>query len=164
MDKSKGEPKTFIVREMERPDVRRGFLETLCNLRPLNTELYELQEGIFDIRKSLNFTFKNKQIPVYYTTVAVIPSSEVIATATLMTELKHLHDGGLVGHIEDVARRAGEQYRGLGAGGACVKGLITFAKETGCYKAILDCSEKNASFYESLGFKRHEVGMRLSID
>jgi glucosamine-phosphate N-acetyltransferase len=29
----------------------------------------------------------------------------------------------------------------------------------GCYKIILDCSEKNVQFYEKCGFKKKEVEM-----
>jgi len=29
----------------------------------------------------------------------------------------------------------------------------------GCYKIILDCSEKNVPFYEKCGFKKKEVQM-----
>jgi glucosamine-phosphate N-acetyltransferase len=153
----------YVVRELRKEDIRRGFLETLLNLSEVSPQLIELHEKIFEQRRRLRLTYGGRRIPVYYTVVAVWRNSEVIATATLLTELKHIHDGGLVGHVEDVSRRAGPQYRGLGAGRACVEELIRFGREIGCYKIVLDCSEKNVPFYESLGFRRHEVGMRLDL-
>jgi glucosamine-phosphate N-acetyltransferase len=162
----RGRPETarpFVVRELRREDIRRGFLETLLNLSEVSPQLVDLHERIFEERRRLKLTYGGRRIPVYYTVVAVRGDSQVIATATLLTELKHIHDGGLVGHVEDVSRRAGPEYRGLGAGRACVEELIRFGRTIGCYKIILDCSEKNVPFYESLGFRRHEVSMRLDL-
>ncbi len=34
-------------------------------------------------------------------------------------------------------------------------------KGQGCYKVILDCSEKNEGFYAKLGFQRKELQMAL---
>lgn len=33
------------------------------------------------------------------------------------------------------------------------------AKEVGCYKVILDCSEDNVNFYQKCGFTKKEVQM-----
>jgi len=37
--------------------------------------------------------------------------------------------------------------------------LTDTAKEAGCYKIILDCSEDNAPFYEKCGLSRKEIQM-----
>lgn len=42
-----------------------------------------------------------------------------------------------------------------------VSELKRIAQEKGCYKTILDCTEKNAAFYEKCGFKRKEIQMRF---
>ena len=36
---------------------------------------------------------------------------------------------------------------------------MAFAKEAGCYKAILDCGEERVPFYEKCGLARKEVQM-----
>ena len=33
------------------------------------------------------------------------------------------------------------------------------AREAGCYKVILDCSDSNVKFYEKCGFQKKEVQM-----
>ena len=41
--------------------------------------------------------------------------------------------------------------------------LAQLAKLQGCYKQILNCSNKNIGFYEACGFIRHEFEMRKDI-
>jgi len=81
----------------------------------------------------------------------------VIATGSLMIEPKFIHEAGLVGHIEDCVVE--ETMRDKGLGRMIVEQLKRLARETGCYKCILDCQEKNVPFYERCGFKRKEVMM-----
>lgn len=40
-----------------------------------------------------------------------------------------------------------------------IEDLRRIGEAAGCYKVILDCSEKNVGFYERCGFKRKEVCM-----
>jgi glucosamine-phosphate N-acetyltransferase len=40
-----------------------------------------------------------------------------------------------------------------------IDALLTYAKQAGCYKVILDCGEANVAFYEKCGLKRKEVQM-----
>jgi hypothetical protein len=40
---------------------------------------------------------------------------------------------------------------------------LDFAKENTCYKVILDCSKSNVEFYKKIGFKEHEVSMRIDL-
>jgi hypothetical protein len=37
------------------------------------------------------------------------------------------------------------------------------ARDEGCYKVILDCSEANAAFYERCGFSRKELQLALYL-
>ena len=75
-----------------------------------------------------------------------------------MIEQKFIHDGGLVGHIEDVVVR--KDYEGKGIGIKLVTSLLERAKEKNCYKTILDCNDNVKQFYERIGFKRESNGMR----
>lgn len=81
----------------------------------------------------------------------------ILATAALLIERKLLRGGGLVGHIEDVV--VDEKARGKRLGKLVVEKLSEIAKEQGCYKVILDCSEDNAGFYERCGFEKKEIQM-----
>ena len=40
-----------------------------------------------------------------------------------------------------------------------INALIQHARDVGCYKVILDCSEQNIAFYEKCGLERKEVQM-----
>ena len=75
-----------------------------------------------------------------------------------MIEQKFIHDGGLVGHIEDVVVR--KDCEGKGIGIKLVTSLLERAKEKNCYKTILDCKDDVKQFYERIGFKRESNGMR----
>jgi glucosamine-phosphate N-acetyltransferase len=44
-----------------------------------------------------------------------------------------------------------------------VKAAVELAKGLSCYKCILDCNDGLVGFYEKLGFRRHDVGMRLDL-
>jgi glucosamine-phosphate N-acetyltransferase len=81
--------------------------------------------------------------------LADLEKQKIIATATLLTEFKFIRNCGKCGHIEDVV--VDSTYRGLRLGLRVVEALIEAAKESGCYKVILDCSESNATFYEKCG-------------
>lgn len=88
---------------------------------------------------------------------ADVDKRKIIATATLVIELKFIRNCSKCGHIEDVV--VDSSYRGLRLGLRVVEALITAAKDSGCYKVILDCSESNAPFYEKCGLVKKEIQM-----
>ena len=137
------------IRELEEKDLFNGFLESLDSLRKASDLSPKKAKEIFKKIKS------DKNYKVY---VAVL-DSKVVGTTTLFIEQKFIHDGGKVGHIEDVAVR--KEYQGKGVGQKIVKALLEYAKKEGCYKTILDCTDDLISFYEKTGFKRHSNSMRF---
>lgn len=62
-----------------------------------------------------------------------------------------LRNLGVVGHIEDITVAKDQQGKKLGL--RIIQALDNIAEKVGCYKAILDCSEKNQGFYEKCGYK-----------
>lgn len=62
-----------------------------------------------------------------------------------------LRNLGVVGHIEDITVAKDQQGKKLGL--KIIQALDNIAEKVGCYKAILDCSEKNQGFYEKCGYK-----------
>lgn len=88
-------------------------------------------------------------------------NNRVVGIASLLIEQKMIHNGGKVGHIEDVATRKGFEGRGIGS--ALMQVCITKAEMHGCYKIILDCKETLIPFYKKFGFFVHEVGMRKDL-
>ena len=138
----------IIIREIEEDDLEKGFLETLDFLR--NT-------GDLDKNKANEILKKIKQNPNHIIYVA-IDNKKIVGSTTLLIEQKFIHDGGLVGHIEDVVVR--KDYEGKGIGIKLVTSLLERAKGKNCYKTILDCKDDVKQFYERIGFKRESNGMR----
>jgi len=138
----------IIIREIEENDLEKGFLESLDFLRKASD---------IDKNKAKEILKKIKQNPNYIIHVA-IDDNKIVASTTLLVEQKFIHDGGLVGHIEDVVVR--KEYEGKGIGIKLVMSMLERAKEKNCYKTILDCKDDVKQFYERIGFKRESNGMR----
>ena len=138
----------IIIREIEESDLEKGFLETLDFLR--NT-------SDLDKNKAKEILKKIKQNTNHIIYVA-IDNKKIVGSTTLLIEQKFIHDGGLVGHIEDVVVR--KDYEGKGIGIKLVTSMLEHAKEKNCYKTILDCKDDVKQFYERIGFKRESNGMR----
>ena len=138
----------IIIREIEEGDLKNGFLETLDFLRNASD---------LDKDKANEILKKIKQNPNHIIHVA-IDNKKIVGSTTLLIEQKFIHDGGLVGHIEDVVVR--KDYEGKGIGIKLVTSLLERAKEKNCYKTILDCKDDVKQFYERIGFKHESNGMR----
>ena len=136
------------IREIEEDDLERGFLETLDFLRNASS---------LDKTKAKEILKKIKQNSNHIIHVA-IDGKKIVGTTTLFIEQKFIHDGGLVGHIEDVVVR--KDYEGKGIGIKLVTSMLERAKEKNCYKTILDCKDDVKQFYERIGFKRESNCMR----
>ena len=86
---------------------------------------------------------------------------KIIGTTTVLVEQKFIRSGARVAHIEDVSTR--KEFEGHGVAKAVMSHAISYARERGCYKVILDCSDETKGFYERLGFRANENHMRLDI-
>ena len=138
----------IIIREIEEDDLEKGFLETLDFLRNTSS---------IDKNKAKEILKKINQNPNHIIYVA-IDDKKIIGSTTLLIEQKFIHDGGLVGHIEDVVVRKDYERRGIGI--KLVTSMLERAKEKNCYKTILDCKDDVKQFYERVGFKRESNCMR----
>ena len=136
------------IREIEEDDIEKGFLETLDFLRNAS--------GL-DKNKTKEILKKIKQNPDHIIHVA-IDDKKIVGSTTLFIEQKFIHNGGFVGHIEDVVVR--KDYEGKGIGIKLVTSMLERAKEKNCYKTILDCKDDVKKFYERIGFKHESNGMR----
>jgi len=136
------------IRELRGPDLANGFLETLAGLSEVNLDAQEAGEILRSRLKAGTQTF-----------VAII-DGKVVGTVSLLVELKFLHAGGKVGHIEDVAVHANYRHRRIGS--ALMEHATQMAWKLGCYKVILNCFERVSPFYVQLGYKQHDVGMRAN--
>ena len=130
-----------IIRELRKEDLWNGFLTTLDSLRQTSDIERNKAEEIFE---------KISSNPDHVIVVAEL-DGKIVGTTTLLIEIKFIHSGGLVGHIEDVV--VDKNFQGQRIGEKIMKFLLEFAKNRGCYKTILDCTDDVKPFYEKLGFK-----------
>ncbi|WVQ93334.1 hypothetical protein IAU59_000402 [Kwoniella sp. CBS 9459] len=84
-------------------------------------------------------------------------TDKIVGSGSIIVERKLLRSAGLVGHIEDIAVSKSMQGRKLGL--RIINALEEIGRARGCYKIILDCSDKNIPFYEKCGFKHKEFQM-----
>ena len=138
----------IIIREIEENDLENGFLESLHFLRKASNIDRDVAR---EVLKKINHD------PNHIIHVA-IDDNKIVGSTTLLVEQKFIHEGGLVGHIEDVVVR--KDYEGKGVGMKLIRSLLDCAKEKNCYKTILDCKDDVKPFYEKIGFREESNGMR----
>ena len=147
-------PLSIALRTLRSSDFSHSFLTLLEQL----TEVGSIDEGFFHSRLQRCGARSNTHLVV----AEDEQTGRVLASGTVVTELKLIHQCGLAGHIEDVVVDACVRRKGLGR--RVVRTLLDLAREAGAYKCILDCMEHNVPFYESCGFKRKEVMMINYLD
>lgn len=138
----------MVIRDLTVQDYE-GFLEAIAALAIVNVNEKQFQD-IYDERQAAGIR-----------TIVCLDAGKVVGTASCFIEKKFLHDGGKVMHVEDVAVRQDCQIRGIGR--AMMDFLADYARLCGCYKIILDCSNKNAPFYEKCGYHVREIEMRKDL-
>jgi len=138
-----------IIREIKEADLWNGFLESLDSLKQASNIEKSKAKEIFE---------KINANPDHIIAVAEL-DGKIVGATTLLIESKFIHDGGLVGHIEDVV--VNKEYQGQKIGEKIMNFLIEIAKNRGCYKTILDCTDDVKPFYEKLGFKQVANELRL---
>lgn len=139
----------ITIRKLQKEDLWNGFLQTLDSLRQASNMDKKTAEKIFD---------KINSNPDHIVAVAVI-EGKIVGSTTLLIETKFIHNGGKVGHIEDVV--VDKKYQKKGIGEKIVMYLLRYAKDQGCYKTILDCTDEVKPFYEKLGFKHNANALRF---
>ena len=142
---------TPTIRELQERDLSSCLADTLAGLAEVGLSVDQMRE-VMQERSRLGT----------HTYVALdSATNEVVATVSLVMERKFIHRGGRVGRIEDVSVRKG--FRGQGLATAIVKHAVSEARRLGCYKVILNCFEQLAPLYASLGFRKHDIGMRIDL-
>ena len=139
----------LIIRELEEKDFKNGFLTTLDVLRETSSMR---EDKVLEIFKRI------KSNPEHIIIIAEI-EGRIIGSTTLLIEPKFIHQGGVVGHIEDVV--VDKKFQGKKIGEKIIIQVLEIAKNHGCYKTILDCSDSVKPFYEKLGFKHNSNELRF---
>ena len=138
-----------IIRELKEEDLWNGFLTSLDSLSEASN---------IDKNKAKMVFEKINTNPDYIIAVAEM-DGKIVGSTTLLIESKFIHNGGLVGHIEDVV--VDKNHQGQKIGEKIMKFLLEISKKRGCYKTILDCTDDVKPFYEKLGFKQVANELRL---
>ncbi|MCV0402016.1 MAG: GNAT family N-acetyltransferase [Nitrosopumilus sp.] len=138
-----------IIRELRKEDIWNGFLTSLDSLKQASSIEKSKAEDIFE---------KINANPDHIIAVAEL-DGKIVGSTTLLIESKFIHNGGLVGHIEDVV--VNKEHQGKKIGEKIMRYLIEISKKRGCYKIILDCTDDVRPFYEKLGFKKVASELRL---
>ncbi len=76
---------------------------------------------------------------------------ELVGSGTIIIEPKIIRSGKSVAHIEDIVVKS--NWRGKKISQSILDKLNNYAKETNCYKVILDCVENVSCVYKSNGFE-----------
>lgn len=140
----------IIIRELKEGDLWNGFLKSLDSLKLASDIDKNKASEVFD---------KINSNPDYIIAVAEI-EGKIVGSTTLLIESKFIHNGGQVGHIEDVV--VDKNFQGKKIGEKIMKYLLKLSKDRGCYKTILNCTEDVKPFYEKLGFR--QVANELRFD
>jgi glucosamine-phosphate N-acetyltransferase len=138
-----------IIRELKKEDLQNGFLTSLDSLSEASNIDKNKAETIFE---------KINANPDYIIAVAEI-DGKIVGSTTLLIESKFIHNGGLVGHIEEVV--VNKNYQGQKIGEKIMKFVLEISKKRGCYKTILNCTDDVKPFYDKLGFRQVANEMRL---
>ena len=84
-----------------------------------------------------------------------------IGIGTIIIEQKLIHDGKCVAHIEDIV--VDKNYRNNKIGNILLTFLINEAKQSNCYKIILNCNDNTKNFYEKNNFKKTNYQMTMYL-
>ncbi|MDH3277784.1 MAG: GNAT family N-acetyltransferase [Nitrosopumilus sp.] len=139
----------ITIRELQIEDLWNGFLTTLDSLRQTSNIEENKANKIFE---------QIKNNPNHIIAVA-LKENKVVGAATLLLEPKFIHNGGIVGHIEDVV--VDKNFQGQKIGDKIIRYLLDVAKTKRCYKTILECVDDVKPFYEKLGFKHNANALRF---
>ena len=141
----------LTFRKLQNEDFERGFLDTLSCLTSVGETTKEQYAERF---RRLGLADSNN----YKIIVCIDEATDkVIASGTVLLELKFIRNLGIWGHIEDVSVHS--DYSGKKIGLHMVYILKEICKINLWYKVILDCSHDLAAFYKKNGFNEKGVQM-----
>ncbi|KAL9712322.1 Glucosamine-phosphate N-acetyltransferase-like protein [Leucoagaricus gongylophorus] len=138
------------IRPLARTDYGRSHLSVLSVLTVVTDPGLAAYQARFDLLRAAprtNFTL----------VIVDKPTDQIVAVGSVFIEHKFLRGLGSVGHIEDIAVNPKVQGKKLGL--RVIQALTGISEREGCYKTILNCSDKNIPFYEKCGYVKKENEM-----
>ena len=150
----KKKERIFSFRFLHKDDINEDYYNLLGQL----TQIDVSKMSINKTHKMIDKLNNNHRIFVIEDCLV----NNVIASGTILIEEKLIRNYGKVGHIEDIV--VNNNYRGFGIGKELIEMITEYAKNHGCYKCILDCSDDNVGFYEKCKYVRKGAQMALYYD
>ena len=140
----------YNLREVEYTDLDKGILKLMSQLSSIGV-IYDKAKWEFDAYCGEINSNKNQK---HY----VIEVDDIIvASGTLLIENKIIHNFKNVGHIEDIVIH--RNYRKKGYGRIIIEKLIDVAKNSHCYKVILNSNPECENFYNKFGLSKKYIQM-----
>ena len=141
----------YMIREIDIKDYYKGYIELLSELT--NTPKFDFESW----EKQINLIKENN----YHNIFVIEDDGKIIASITIIIELKIIRNLKNVCHIEDIV--VSENYRGKGIGKKIIEYCKDYSKKKNCYKIILNCSNTLINFYEKFGFRNKNLEMSLYL-
>lgn len=137
------------IRKIEINDYYKKYFDLLSQLTSAdNVDFKDWEKRIQEIKKNS-----------YHHIFVIEDKGKIVASITLLIEMKISRKLSKVGHIEDVVVSNG--YRGKGLAKDLINYCINFSKNKDCYKLILNCNKKLAIFYSKFGFENKNIQMSI---
>lgn len=133
----------LLTRPLERGDYSKGYLSLLSQLTKVGDYTKDIYEAQFDRMKSLPGMY-------YIVVIEDLSRQRVIASGTLVMELKFIRNAARRGRIEELV--VDSEYRKLHLGSYLLELLTALSRELGAYKITLDCKETLEGFYKKYGY------------
>lgn len=139
----------FQIRKLDIQDYYKNYFNLLQELTFAENTTFNNWE------KRMNDINENK----YHNIFVIEENEKIIASITLIIELKLIRNLGNVSHIEDVV--VSKNYRNNGLAKKLIEYCLDYSKKENCYKVILNCNENLIHFYEKFGFQNKNKEMSL---
>ncbi|KAM0257028.1 hypothetical protein ACHAQJ_004623 [Trichoderma viride] len=128
-------PDGFTIRPLEKGDYAKGFLECLRDL----TWMDNLTEQ--DFKERYEEMDNGGKGPYYY--LVIEHEGQIVGTGAVIVEKK----------LQVTKICISKDHQGKRLGFHMINALNSVAKNVGCRKTILNCSEHNIAFYKKCGFE-----------
>jgi len=138
------------IRPLASTDYGRGYFSVLSILTSSPDPGEAAWVNHFNVLRSIPST--------YYSLVIIDKKTDtVVGLGTVFMERKFQRGISCVGHIEDIV--VDEKQQGKKLGLRIIQALNYISENSGAYKTILNCSDKNIPFYQKCGFEKKENEM-----
>jgi len=146
-------PSSYVLRPLSSDDYSKGFFENFKPLAGTGDVAEDRFRELFQWMKAKSDIFYN---------IVIEHEGRIVANAMLIVEQKFIWNLGKCGHIEEVSVSTAHQGKGLGK--VVIQALDSVARNVGCLKNILNCSDENEAFYVKTGYEKSGAEMEHKFE